>query len=472
MRFKWVAYAMILTGALFLASQVSVAQGKSKGKEKAAKKAQVDKKGKGKGKKPKAAKEWVAVKSWSGSSNKTTDVFEISNEKWRILWENKGKKGSIFGVSVYKPNKKLVSIPANIGNKSAKDTSYVYSKGSFYIGIIAANTSWTVTVEDYKIVATGDDIELSKAPTAPAEMKDPKAMAKESYNNGKKYYKKEDYNKALESFMAAYNYAPNPFVYISIAQCYDKLGKCQEARDYYKKYMEEKPDAGNIPDIKEKIVELESRKGKVSILSDPAGATVTIDGETSEMVTPGSLEMQGGDHALALNLDGYIMETRAFTVPICGDVEISVKLKSAGSVTSITTDEKIDEAIRAVGKEKKPKRKIKLGIPHYVSFGLAGAALITAAVTGGLALQKSNDFADKKDEYETSGDPGLYNDMEDLKSSGRSLAIACDVTIGIAAVAAVAGVALLFLVPKEKKKVAVTPLISPKGGGASLSLNF
>ncbi|MFH1434815.1 MAG: PEGA domain-containing protein [Pseudomonadota bacterium] len=365
MRFKWFTYAMVLAGAFFLASQVSVAQGKGKGKKKAAKKAQVD---------------------------------------------GKGKKGA----------------KAADGAKEE----------------------------------------------APPQMKDPKAMAKESYNNGKKYYKSEDYDKALESFMAAYNYSPNPFVYISIAQCYDKQGKCQEARDYYKKYMEEKPDAGNIPDVKEKIAELESRKGKVSILSDPAGATVTIDGETVAMVTPGSVDLQGGDHALALNLDGYIMETRAFTVPICSDVEISVKLKSAGSVTSITTDENIEEAIKAVEKEKKPRRKISLGVPHYVSFGLAGAALITAAVTGGLALQKSNDFADKKDEYETTGDPGLYDDMKDLKSSGRSLAIACDVTIGVAAVAAVAGIALLFLVPKEKKKVAVTPLFSSKGGGASLSLNF
>ena len=371
---KWAAYAMILAGAFFLASQASVAQGKGKGKKKAAKKAQVDKKG---AKKP-------------------------------------GKKGK--------------------GKKAA--------------GTAAKEK-------------------------APAEMKDPKAMAKESYNNGKKYYKKNDYKKALESFMAAYNYAPNPFVYISIAQCYDKLGMCQEARDYYKKYMEEKPDAGNIPDIKEKIAELESRKGKVSIVSDPAGATVTIDGETTDMVTPASVKLQGGDHALAMNLDGYIMETRAFTVPICGDVEISVTLKSAQPITTVTTGEKIDAAIKEMEKkEKKPKRKIKLGIPHYVSFGLAGAALITAAVTGGLALRKSNDFDDKKDEYEGNPSSGLYDDMEDLKSSGRSLAIACDVTIGVAAVAAVTGIALLFLVPKEKKKVAVIPLLSSKGGGASLSLNF
>jgi tetratricopeptide (TPR) repeat protein len=310
-----------------------------------------------------------------------------------------------------------------------------------------------------------------KEAAAEEEVKDPKKAAKAAYKKGKELYDEGKYQESLDSFMVAYNSMPNPFVYISIAQCYDKLGKCQEARDYYLKYIKEKPDAGNIPDIQEKVEELESRSGKVAIHSDPEGASITIDGETTDKVTPAEFELKGGDHALAVNMEGYIMETRAFTVPICGEVELSVDLKAAGPVQT-TEEEDYSEDIEALGEgKKKPKRKINFGIPHYIAFSLAGAAAITAAVTGGLALKTSNEFADKKDDYEA-GDQGAYGDLKDLKDKGRPLAIVSDVTIGVAAVAAVTGIALLFIGPKESKDVSVLPVVSPKGGGASLNVNF
>jgi tetratricopeptide (TPR) repeat protein len=315
-------------------------------------------------------------------------------------------------------------------------------------------------------------VEKKDEAAAPEASKDPKDLAKVAYKKGKELYDKGDYQASLDSFMAAYNYVPNPFVYISIAQCYDKLGKCQEARDYYLKYAKEKPDAGNIPDIKEKVAELEARKGKVMITSDPDGATITLDGETTELVTPADIELGGGDHALALNKDGYIMETQAFTVPICGEVEIDVTLKSAGAV-EVEGTEDIDKAIEDVTKQgKKEKFKVRFGPAHYVAFSLAGAAAITAAVTGGLALQKSNDFDDKKKAWKDNPSHDNYEKLDDIRSQGRPLAIVCDVTIGVAAVAAVTGIALLFIGPKESKQATVSPIITPAGGGAALNVSF
>jgi len=62
--------------------------------------------------------------------------------------------------------------------------------------------------------------------------------------------------------------------------------------------------------------------------------------------------------------------------------------------------------------------------------------------------------------------------MDDIKSQGRPLAIVCDVAIGVAAVAAVTGVALIFVGPREEKEVSINPIITTQGGGASLQLNF
>jgi len=310
--------------------------------------------------------------------------------------------------------------------------------------------------------------QAQQAPQAPA---DPKELAKKAYAEGKEYYEKGDYQKALDSFLSAYNYVPNPFVYISIAHSYDKLGKCLEARDYYLKYMKEKPDAGNIPEIKEKIAELEARKGKVTIKSEPDGASITVDGEVLELKTPATIELKGGDHALALNKDGYIMETKAFTVPICGEVEVQATLQNATPV-KVAEEKEVEKVVKEVKEEKKHKIKIAMGLPHYIAFGVAGAAAVTAAISGGIALKKSNDFEDKKSQYEQNPSDEIWKEMDDIKSQGRPLAIVCDVAIGVAAVAAVTGVALIFVGPREEKEVSINPIITTQGGGASLQLNF
>jgi len=326
----------------------------------------------------------------------------------------------------------------------------------------------------------GDKKEAAGEEKTPPPPADPKALALEAYNKGKELYNAGDYQKALESFVAAYNFQSNPFVYISIAQCYEKLGKCQEAKDYYGKYLKEKPDAGNRPDVEEKIKELENMKGKATITSDPEGATVTVDGETLGQKTPVTLEVKGGDHAVALNKDGYVMETQSFTVPICGEAQIAVTLKSVAQIELAATQAEVDEQIEAMGEQEKPAkkakkaRKIKLGAPHYAAFGIAGAAAAAAIITGAIALTKSNEFEDRKKDYAFAPNDENRKKLDDLEAVGKPLAIVCDVSIAVAAVAAVTGIALLFVQPKEGsvKEVSVSPLAAKGGGGAALRLSF
>ncbi|MEX1068473.1 MAG: hypothetical protein WED08_01560 [Patescibacteria group bacterium] len=93
---------------------------------------------------------WHKVKSWSGTSDKKTETFEIKGEQWRITWTNKDTSGfnaNILYIYVYEPGS---DFPAEtISAQGSGDTSYVYEKGTFYLDISVANAKWTATVEDY-----------------------------------------------------------------------------------------------------------------------------------------------------------------------------------------------------------------------------------------------------------------------------------------------------------------------------------
>jgi hypothetical protein len=95
-----------------------------------------------------ADKKWVKVNSWSGSSIKTTEKFTIKGSNWRVNWKSNGKNGnnSIFVLTPTKEDSQLAALATVLG--SGSDVSYVQGAGTYYFSIIAADTNWTVTVEE------------------------------------------------------------------------------------------------------------------------------------------------------------------------------------------------------------------------------------------------------------------------------------------------------------------------------------
>jgi tetratricopeptide (TPR) repeat protein len=307
----------------------------------------------------------------------------------------------------------------------------------------------------------------------PSTIDDPKEKAKAYYKRGKVRHEEGDFQGALEDFLGAYNAMPNPGVYISISSCHEKLENYQEAVNYLEKYIEEKPNAGNIVTIKEKLEELKATPGKVQITSTPPGAVLTINGETTEMVTPAQLELPGGDHAMALNLEGYIMETRAFTVPIGGEVTVDVELTSteakAGEALPLPTepvDLDFDE-------DEEPKKAAKVGPEVWAMAGVAGAGLVSATVFGLLALSEQSKF-DKDGQTD-----------QDVADKGKAFAVVCDVSWGLAAAAAITGTVLYIVGAKKAKEkpaesaerkaiksATIYPVLAPDAAGAGVSMSF
>jgi hypothetical protein len=100
---------------------------------------------------------WTVVKSWEGTSLKSTEPFTITSSKWRIKWEcssiSEEPSGQIFAIEADRPggDGSEVEIAANVVNqKSAKDVSYIYKSGEFFLKVINSNNRWKITVEEEK----------------------------------------------------------------------------------------------------------------------------------------------------------------------------------------------------------------------------------------------------------------------------------------------------------------------------------
>lgn len=101
-------------------------------------------------------KEWVIVKTWSGTGMKKTEVFAIKEKNWRIDWSfNRSDPSVDFGlfIGMYcrKGDEDCIDgdVFANIANEpSGKDTSYFSNTGDFVLDINATNCNWQITVEE------------------------------------------------------------------------------------------------------------------------------------------------------------------------------------------------------------------------------------------------------------------------------------------------------------------------------------
>ncbi|RJO61198.1 hypothetical protein C4544_03445 [candidate division WS5 bacterium] len=103
--------------------------------------------------KKQASRSWVTIKSWSGSSAKTTEPFEIASLPWKIKWSNKdiynAGAGNIFQVYLMDAATNApvdVLVNAHVG----ADESFVYQAGKFYLKVNAANGEWSVAVQELK----------------------------------------------------------------------------------------------------------------------------------------------------------------------------------------------------------------------------------------------------------------------------------------------------------------------------------
>ena len=96
------------------------------------------------------------------------------------------------------------------------------------------------------------------APPPPAGGDETMAQAKQHFETGRNAYNAGDYVTAIREFKAAEALRPSPILDYNIGLGNEKLGKRRVAVKYYKRYLEEQPNASNKAEVEGKVSALEA----------------------------------------------------------------------------------------------------------------------------------------------------------------------------------------------------------------------
>ena len=94
----------------------------------------------------------------------------------------------------------------------------------------------------------------AEPPTAAA-----KAAAKKAYEQGTAFYKRGEWDPAIEQFELCYKSLPQPVFLFNIAQSHNKAGRAEKALEYYRRYLTDAPTAPNHGEVTEIVAELEKQ---------------------------------------------------------------------------------------------------------------------------------------------------------------------------------------------------------------------
>lgn len=287
--------------------------------------------------------------------------------------------------------------------------------------------------------------------------------AKAAFERGLKQYQEGDFAGAAKAFREAYDLKPSWKILFNIGQAEAAAKRYGLALEALQKYLVEGGD--DIPDERGQEVRSEVKRllDLVGMLQIEAaeGAEISVDSEArGSAPLPGVIPVAAGvDHSVeARTADG---ETSDRTVRVLPGQTLVVDLIS----------EEADEPIASKVEDESPSEDrsgLKLG--GWVTASAGAAILIGGAITGGIAMKKDGEIADKCPDGEC--DP-KWRDTLDTRDS---LGVTTNVLLGVGAAAVAAGVVMLVVAygddESEEAPVALMPTAGPDGVGAVLEWRF
>jgi tetratricopeptide (TPR) repeat protein len=330
--------------------------------------------------------------------------------------------------------------------------------------------------------AVADPTLSGTAPADPASDEAKRADAKSRYEQGVEAYKKDRFKDAIDLFLEADRLAPSAPLSFNIARSYEKIGDDAGALRWYRDYLRRDPNAKNAADVHKVVRGLESslaKKGvqQITVLSTPAGGTVTVDGHPVG-VTPFTGEFAPGKHEVDVSLRGYADSQQSVALSADEARDLIVRLvpdsgaasvppppgaapasTSAAPPVSTATSLSIDSGVS-------PERTgPRFGVLPWIGLGV-GVAALGGALTFELSRRRAEDQA-KNDQTQVG-----YQDKLDTMHSRQTTA---RILAGVGGAFVVAGGVLLALdlsSPRSKERVAFSLSCAPQSCGLIASGRF
>lgn len=255
------------------------------------------------------------------------------------------------------------------------------------------------------------------------------------FQRGVALFNEADYAGALVEFKKANELAPNPAVLFNIGQTQYQLRSYAAALTTFERFLAEAPpSAEHRSEAQSSLETLKSRVGKVDIAATE-GSEIAIDDESVGTAPLAPVVVSVGKRRITATKDGRTSAPKF--VEVSAGETAKVDLKVASESATPTTG-----SVNVAPPAEETKKSSVLPI---VLFAGAGAAAVTAVVTGILASGANSDLKDARDTF-----PADRTKVDDLSSKTKTLALVTDIVGGAAIV--LAGVGLYFTLTSSKKK--------------------
>ena len=326
-----------------------------------------------------------------------------------------------------------------------------------------------------------------RVPVAHAQI-DSKAAAREHFEKGVAAFNEGRFAEAALEFESAYKLSPAPVVLYNIGQVDVALGRSVEAVDAFERYLADGAttiSAERRAEVQAEIEKQRAQSGTIAVQTDPAGASIRIDGRLiGTTPLPSPVRVAAGKHTVEARLAEYSPQDRDVDVTGKKPVRIEIKLNPVfvNGLPPTSLAPTIQEAqppvepvaaspplVVATAQPQATARSPKwLRLSGYVVGGLG----LAVAVTGGvIAIESANSANDAANRGGSAADLNSYNqakaDFYSAKSHNRvGWAIA-----GIGTAAVIGGCVMVLISHVHESAVSldgIAPLASARGGGMVL----
>jgi len=168
-------------------------------------------------------------------------------------------------------------------------------------------------------------------------------MAKERarllFDKGVTAYREGRFYDAVDIFLETNRLYPDPKLSFNVGKAFEGMGNQAGALRYYRDYLRRSPDAADARDVETHVHQLEqalSQKGlqQLTVLSDPDGATVKLDGQAVG-VTPWTGESFAGKHRIVLEVSGYQRDERVIEIDLHRARDFKIELRKAPATAAL-----------------------------------------------------------------------------------------------------------------------------------------
>lgn len=317
-----------------------------------------------------------------------------------------------------------------------------------------------------------------------------RSEAQKRFDEGNKLYAAGRYDEARVKFVQAWAALKRPSVLFNLARAEQLAGRLAEAAREYRAYLrltDPKIPERDRDEVRTRLAEVDAQLGRF-VVSVPAGARVTIDGETIEdaalgdpvSVPPGLHEVRASSAGKTRSVDVLAVAGETKNVTLTFD-ELAPSAKSSAAAPAVHPGAAPSAASADLGAAP-PAARERARSPWPV-VGWSGVALGVVAASVGVGFAAAS-FSDADERDRLRSDPSSSQCPSptlalcaDLKDAAESRAANANRAYAFGAAGAVLGAAgaailLLRVGTSDRTAARVLPVLSPTVAGISAGAAF